>query len=69
MTSAVCNVAPLPAAHTAGREHLAERLREKAAVRLCCVAGGLVATGLGSDAGIVDLASTINRARQLEASR
>jgi sugar/nucleoside kinase (ribokinase family) len=38
-----------------------------AAARLGCTAGGLVATGLGSDAGLVDLASTIERSRELNA--
>ena len=32
---------------------------DEAAARLACAAGSLVATGLGSDAGIVDLQSTI----------
>ncbi len=35
------------------------------AARLGCTAGSLVATGLGSDAGLVDLASTIERSREL----
>jgi sugar/nucleoside kinase (ribokinase family) len=40
-----------------------------AAARLGCAAGGLVATGLGSDAGLVDLASTVEIARQFEIAK
>ena len=36
---------------------------DEAAAKLACAAGSLVATGLGSDAGIVDLQSTIAAAR------
>jgi sugar/nucleoside kinase (ribokinase family) len=39
---------------------------DEAAARLGCTAGSLVATSLGSDAGIVDLASTIARCHELE---
>jgi sugar/nucleoside kinase (ribokinase family) len=39
------------------------------AARLGCTAGSLVATGLGSDAGLVDLESTIARSRDLGPNR
>ncbi|WP_200841065.1 carbohydrate kinase family protein, partial [Geminicoccus flavidas] len=48
---------------------LAQGMDLEAAARLATAASGLVATGLGSDAGIIDLGDTLQRMQDLEVRR